>query len=53
MVFSSNSSRICSPIGQPKDLTVAAQAGITLANNFNCRCDVLALACAHLTRLDG
>jgi murein biosynthesis integral membrane protein MurJ len=44
MVFSGNSSRICQPIGQPKDLTAAAQAGITLACNFNCRCDGFAPA---------
>jgi hypothetical protein len=53
MVFSGNSSRICPPIGQPKDLTAAAQAGITLACNFNCRCDGFAPACPHLIRLDG
>jgi hypothetical protein len=53
MVFSGDSSRICPPIGQPKDLTAAAQAGITLAYNFNCRCDGLAPACQHLIRRDG
>jgi len=53
MVFSGNSSRICPPIGQPKDLTAAAQAGITLAYNFNRRCDDLALAYPHLIRRDG
>jgi hypothetical protein len=53
MVFSSISSWICLPVGQPKDLTAAVQAGITLPYNFNRRCGDLALACAHLIRRDG